>query len=402
MDALLLVDIQNDFLPGGALAVPNGDEVVAVANRLMPHLPMVVATQDWHPASHGSFASQHQSKQFGDRVTLHGLPQTLWPDHCIQETPGGNFADALHSGRIVKVFRKGTRTHVDSYSGFFDNARRFDTGLSQWLHSKGIRRLYVVGLATDYCVKATVADALELGFQVTLVSDGCRGVNLAPGDADAAIHFMRERGATLMTSDEVARQLPIFPEFAGKSRVASGDNPVKVHTLHQGRFLTTVETMEGWEFVRRTNAPGVVCIAGVTPDRRLLLVEQFRPPVGRRVIEFPAGLAGDIAGLESEPLLEAARREVMEETGFQAKTIRHVFSGPSSAGLTDETIEFFVADGLEKIANGGGVDGEDVQEHLVPWSEIDDFMERMRRRDFLVDSRVPTCLYLLRRELGLP
>jgi ADP-ribose pyrophosphatase len=163
-----------------------------------------------------------------------------------------------------------------------------------------------------------------------------------------------------------------------------------------------VETMEGWEFVRRTNAPGVVCVAGVTPDRRLLLVEQFRPPVGRRVIEFPAGLAGDVADCESESLLEAAQREVMEETGYQAKTIRHVFAGPSSAGLTDEVIEFFVADGLEKTAAGGGVDGEDVNEHLVPWSEIDDFLERMRRRDFLVDSRVPTCLYLLRRELRLP
>jgi nicotinamidase/pyrazinamidase len=405
MDALLLVDIQNDFLPGGALAVPRGDEVVAVANRLMPHIPMVVATQDWHPASHGSFASRHAGKKFGDRITWHDLPQTLWPDHCVQGTHGADLAGELHSGRIVKVFRKGTRTNVDSYSGFFDNARRFDTGLSQWLHAKGIRHLFVLGLATDYCVNATAGDALELGFQVTLVTDGCRGVDLTPGDSAAAIQTLRDRGANLMTSDEVAKQLPVparkLPS-ASKPTQAAGADLVKSRLLHQGRFLTMVETMEGWEFVRRTNAPGVVCIAGITPDHQLLLVEQFRPPVGRRVLEFPAGLAGDATGLESESLVDAAQRELMEETGYEAETIRHVFSGPSSAGLTDEVIEFFVADGLTKTAAGGGVDGEDVQEHLIPWSEIDDFLERMRRRDFLVDSRVPTCLYLLRRELGLP
>ncbi len=397
MDALLLVDIQNDFLPGGALAVPHGNEVVPIANRLMQHLPLVVATQDWHPANHGSFASQHNGEQVGSRITLHGLPQTLWPDHCVQGKSGAEFANTLHSGRIVKVFQKGIHATVDSYSGFFDNGKRFDTRLSAWLRAKGVRRLFVMGLATDYCVKATVEDALTLGFPVALVTDGCRGVNLKPQDSDAAIQFMRDRGATLVTSDEVAKQFPLAAKSA-----ANGDSLVKSRTLRQGRFLTMVETVERWEFVRRTNAPGVVCVAGVTADRRLLLVEQFRPPVGRRVIEFPAGLAGDVAGLESEPLLQAAEREVMEETGYRAKTMRHVFAGPSSAGLTDEIIEFFVADGLEKTAAGGGIDGEDVKEHLVPWAEIDAFLEQMRQRDFLVDSRVPTCLYLLRRELGLP
>ena len=128
MNALIVVDIQNDFLPGGALAVPNGNEVVAVANRLMPKFEMVVATQDWHPADHGSFASQHPGKSPGDRVDLHGLDQILWPDHCVESTPGGQFAPALERERFAEVFRKGTDREIDSYSGFFDNGHRKATG----------------------------------------------------------------------------------------------------------------------------------------------------------------------------------------------------------------------------------------------------------------------------------
>ncbi len=140
MNSLLLIDIQNDFLPGGALAVANGDEVVPVANRLMPDYELVVATQDWHPANHGSFASQHPGRRAGEVIRLDGLEQILWPDHCVEGTRGAEFAPGLNTDGIHHVVRKGTDRNIDSYSGFFDNARRKPTGLEQYLRGRGVER----------------------------------------------------------------------------------------------------------------------------------------------------------------------------------------------------------------------------------------------------------------------
>jgi nicotinamidase/pyrazinamidase len=200
MQALLVVDVQNDFCPGGALAVPGGDEVVPVANRLMARLPLVVATQDWHPTEHGSFAVNHPGTKPYDMGELAGLPQVLWPAHCVQGTPGAAFHPALDQSRFAAVFPKGTDPTIDSYSGFYDNGKRKDTGLHVWLRERGAADLVLLGLATDYCVRATALDALALGFAVTLVEDGCRGVELAPGDSARAIEEMRQAGVRVVTS----------------------------------------------------------------------------------------------------------------------------------------------------------------------------------------------------------
>ena len=203
MEALLLVDIQNDFLPGGALAVPEGDRVVPVANALTPLFEWVVATKDWHPPNHGSFASQHPGKRVGDTILLDGLEQTLWPDHCVQHTAGAGFAPDLDTQAISAVFLKGTDPRIDSYSGFFDNGHRRATGLADYLRERGINELYVMGLATDYCVKFTVLDALDLGFRVFLVEDGTRGVDIQAGDTARAIETMCRAGARAVPSATV-------------------------------------------------------------------------------------------------------------------------------------------------------------------------------------------------------
>jgi len=197
MMALLLIDIQNDFLPGGGLAVPCGDKVIAVANGLMPNYEVVVATQDWHPADHHSFASQHAGKQIGDYVQLADLAQILWPDHCVQGTFGAELAADLNKSRIHHVVQKGTDRTFDSYSGFFDNARRKATGLESFLRSRGVDTVHIMGLATDYCVKATALDAIELGFRTVLLTAGTRGVELNPGDCQRAIDQMRSAGVEI-------------------------------------------------------------------------------------------------------------------------------------------------------------------------------------------------------------
>jgi nicotinamidase/pyrazinamidase len=193
--------VQNDFLPGGALAVPNGDEVVPIANRLAQQFELVVATQDWHPANHGSFAANHPGHRVGDNIDLNGSPQILWPVHCVQETVGAQFAPALNTRRFTRVFRKGADSRIDSYSGFFDNGHRRSTGLGEFLRQQKVATVCIMGLATDYCVKFTALDALAEGFAVSLVEDGCRGVDLAPGDSARAIGEMKQRGVTVVQSE---------------------------------------------------------------------------------------------------------------------------------------------------------------------------------------------------------
>lgn len=197
MDALLLVDIQNDFMPFGALPVPDGDSVVAVANELMPRFAIVVASQDWHPRDHGSFASNHPGRAAGELFELGGLPQVLWPDHCVQNTPGASFHSALDVAGIDHVVRKGTDPAIDSYSAFFDNRHLKDTGLAPYLSGRGVDRLIVMGLATDYCVKASVLDARALGLAVTVVRAGCRAVDLAESDGERALRQMADAGARI-------------------------------------------------------------------------------------------------------------------------------------------------------------------------------------------------------------
>lgn len=200
MNALILVDLQNDFLPGGALAVPDGDQVIAVANRLTAsaEFSMVIATQDWHPAHHASFAANHPDRNVGEVIDLEGLAQVLWPVHCVENTGGALFAPGLESRRIHRVFQKGTDASIDSYSGFFDNGHRKPTGLGEYLKAQGVTAVTVLGLATDYCVKFTALDARGLGFEVTLVREGCRAVNLAAGDEAAAIEAMRAAGVRIL------------------------------------------------------------------------------------------------------------------------------------------------------------------------------------------------------------
>jgi nicotinamidase/pyrazinamidase len=203
MRALILVDLQNDFCPGGALAVRDGDRTIEVANQLMPYFSTVVATQDWHPADHASFAPQHPGKQPGDLIELAGLPQVLWPPHCVQGTPGAELHAGLDRARITEVIPKGTDRTIDSYSGFFDNGRKKQTALAAWLRERWITRVYVMGLATDYCVKATALDARELGFETWVIEDGCRAVELHPGDGDRALAAMRAAGATIVESGTI-------------------------------------------------------------------------------------------------------------------------------------------------------------------------------------------------------
>jgi nicotinamidase/pyrazinamidase len=203
MRALICVDIQNDFCPGGSLEVKEGDQVIPVANKLMAHFDLVVATQDWHPANHKSFAAMHPWRYPGDVIDLNGLQQILWPIHCVQGSFGAEFAPGLNTDAFEAVFVKGTDTEIDSYSGFFDNGHRKATGLGDYLKEKGVDKVYILGLALDVCVKFTVLDALGLGFKTYLVEDGCRGVNLNEGDSDKALSEMREKGAIIAQSDQI-------------------------------------------------------------------------------------------------------------------------------------------------------------------------------------------------------
>ena len=198
--ALVIVDVQNDFVPGGALPVARGMEVVPVINRLQQLFELVVATQDWHPMDHGSFAVNHPGRKPGDVIQLNGLPQVLWPAHCIEHTIGAQFVPGLNTSRIARVFRKGTNPGIDSYSGFFDNGHQHSTGLGDYLKEAKVEEVHVVGLATDYCVKFTAIDAANLGFRAHVILDACRGVELKPGDVARAINDMKQAGVAVLES----------------------------------------------------------------------------------------------------------------------------------------------------------------------------------------------------------
>jgi nicotinamidase/pyrazinamidase len=201
MTALIIVDVQRDFLPGGALPVPEGDAVIPVLNRIQARYPLVALTQDWHPPDHLSFASQHPGRKPLERIELDGLEQVLWPDHCVWNSPGAALADALDTGRAAAIFRKGLDRRVDSYSGFFDNGRRRKTGLAEWLRGLGVTEVHVAGLAADYCVAYTARDAAELGFRVAILEDATRPISAA-GFAQVAAE-LRQHGIRIAPSDAV-------------------------------------------------------------------------------------------------------------------------------------------------------------------------------------------------------
>jgi len=177
MNALIIVDVQNDFLPGGALQVENGDLIIPVINSLQNDFDLVVATQDWHPSDHKSFASAHPGKKIFGEIMLDGSPQVLWPDHCIQETSGAEFSSLLNTKKIETIFRKGMDKNIDSYSGFFDNGKKKATGMGAYLKGRGVTTIYVTGLAADYCVNFTAIDGLELGFKSIIISNATKAID---------------------------------------------------------------------------------------------------------------------------------------------------------------------------------------------------------------------------------
>lgn len=175
--ALLIVDLQNDFLPGGALAVPEGDAILPLINRLQERYALIVATQDWHPAEHGSFASQHEGLKPFDTAELGGLQQILWPDHCVQGSRGAELSSHVDQQRVEAIFRKGMDAHVDSYSAFFDNGHKKATGLEGYLKGRGVAELHICGLAADYCVFYSAMDALSLGFKAVILEKATRAIS---------------------------------------------------------------------------------------------------------------------------------------------------------------------------------------------------------------------------------
>ena len=201
MNCLLLIDFQLDFLPGGSLAVAEGDAILPLLNGLQPRFDLVVATQDWHPAGHRSFASAHLGQALFSEIQWQGLPQRLWPDHCVQGTPGAQLHPGLNLDRVEAIFRKGTDPDLDSYSAFFDNGHRRATGLSAYLRARGVTQVFVAGLASDYCVYFSAKDARGEGFEVAVLEDASRGI--APASMAAAKTDLLARGVRFVQASEV-------------------------------------------------------------------------------------------------------------------------------------------------------------------------------------------------------
>ncbi len=202
-DVLIIVDVQNDFCPGGALAVPEGDAVIPVIQRIAPLFHHVILTQDWHPEGHTSFASSYVTRRPFEQVELSYGPQTLWPDHCIQGTLGAEFHPALHLPQAELILRKGFRPHVDSYSAFFENDHTTPTGLDGYLRERGFRRVFLAGLAYDYCVHYSALDARRAGLEAVVLYDACRAIDLEASEARIAAEFA-QAGVVLAVSAELS------------------------------------------------------------------------------------------------------------------------------------------------------------------------------------------------------
>ncbi len=201
MKTLIIVDAQNDFMPGGPLAVQDGDRILPVINKILPQFDLIVATQDWHPVSHKSFAINHEGRKEFETIELNGLEQRLWPPHCVQGTPGADFHKKLDMRPVEAIFRKGMEEGIDSYSGFYDNGHRKDTGLAGYLKAKGADDLYFCGLAADICVYYTLKDALKEGFKATLIEDAT--VPLDQEDFEKAKTDILEKGGKIIPSENL-------------------------------------------------------------------------------------------------------------------------------------------------------------------------------------------------------
>ncbi|WP_373057339.1 bifunctional nicotinamidase/pyrazinamidase [Zunongwangia sp. H14] len=203
MKALLIIDVQNDFMPAGALAVPEGDQVVPVINRLQEKFELVIATQDWHPAGHASFAKSHAGKMEFEKIELDGIEQVLWPEHCVQNSEGAAFHKDLETSKIEAIFRKGTDLKIDSYSGFYDNAHLKSTGLAGYLKEKGVEEIYFSGLAAEFCVFFSIQDALQEGFSALLIEDATRALN--PLEFEKAKKSILANGGKIITSEKISK-----------------------------------------------------------------------------------------------------------------------------------------------------------------------------------------------------
>ena len=201
MKTLIIIDVQNDFMPGGSLAVPQGNEIVPVINRIQNYFDLIVATQDWHPINHKSFASNHYEKKPFDSIILHGVHQTLWPDHCVQGSTGAEFHTDMASDRVATIFRKGMDPEIDSYSGFYDNNHQLSTGLSGYLKEKGVTDVHFCGLAADICVYYTILDSILEGFSATLIEDASRP--LFPDKFDDIKCELAKLAVRIITSQEL-------------------------------------------------------------------------------------------------------------------------------------------------------------------------------------------------------
>jgi nicotinamidase/pyrazinamidase len=204
--ALLLIDLQNDFMPGGALPVPDGFDCIEAANVAQKFFKVVIASKDWHPEQHLSFADNHVGKKPGDIIELDGLTQTLWPKHCVQHTFGAALVKGLDQSQIQHVVTKGEDIRVDSYSTFFDNAHRHQTGLGHYLNQRSIDEIFILGVATEYCVKWSALDAVALGLKTHVIIDGCRGIGLHKDDISHAIAEMQDKGIRLIKLADLANE----------------------------------------------------------------------------------------------------------------------------------------------------------------------------------------------------
>lgn len=202
MKALIIVDVQNDFLEGGSLAVSNANEVISIINSVQKEFDLVIATQDWHPANHQSFASEHQGKKEFNVIQLAGLPQVLWPSHCVQGTFGAEFHQDLNTNLIEAIFRKGMDIEIDSYSGFYDNGKRKSTGMAGFLKDRDVKEVTVCGIAADYCVNYTANDAIDLGFKTNILLDATKPIDL--NNWATVQTKLSEKGCNFVTSDELS------------------------------------------------------------------------------------------------------------------------------------------------------------------------------------------------------
>lgn len=205
--ALIMVDLQNDFCQGGSLAANEADAVIPIANQLQPHFDIVIATQDWHPRNHVSFAVNHPGYAVGESIIAEGISQVLWPAHCIQESEGAKLHPRLQTERVNTIIHKGVEANIDSYSAFFDNGHKRSTGLEAYLRQEQIDEVYIMGLVTDYCVKYSTLDATQLGFAVYVIEDACRAADLTPGDGARALAEMQASGAKVIHSQDILQAI---------------------------------------------------------------------------------------------------------------------------------------------------------------------------------------------------